>query len=135
VYKNLNVLIVDDSDMSRFAISKMVRTIGFSNITFANNGVVALEKVCNARAPFDFIFLDWNMPVLNGIDFLKKLKEIDEVGAINGTHVLMVTSESSTPQILDAISHGASDYIVKPVKIEVLNNKITNLLKKKSGVA
>jgi two-component system, chemotaxis family, chemotaxis protein CheY len=101
-------LIVDDSPTIRKVARRLVAGFGFE-IDDAENGQIALEK-CRDRAP-DVILLDWNMPVMNGLEFLQKLR-----GAENGKapRVIFCTTESDVDHIRQAIEAGADEYLMKP---------------------
>ena len=137
MFETLNILVVDDSDLTRFAVGKIVRDMGVKKITFASNGSEAMQKLLGMHekaSHFDLILLDWNMPVSTGMEFLKKLKALKSKGSFSETKVIMVTAESTMEQVLEALSNGAADYVVKPVKFDTLKSKMTTLLtEKKAG--
>ncbi len=85
----------------------------------AENGEVALEK-CESRMP-DVILLDWNMPVMNGMDFLRSLRSRD---GGNAPSVILCTTESDVGHIREAIEGGANEYLIKPFDAEMLRMKL-----------
>lgn len=110
-------LIVDDSRTIRAAIRRLVVELGFE-IREAENGAEALSA-CRAQKP-DVVLLDWNMPVMTGIEFLRALPE-----AMNGDMplVILCTTESDIDHITEALSAGASEYIMKPFDKEIVESK------------
>lgn len=107
-------LIVDDSPALRNLERGQLSKLGFKDVVEADDGKMALELAHEHQAkgrPFGVILLDWNMPVMTGIDFLAKVKADEK---LKGTPVLLVTAESDLKQVIQAISTGASDYLVKP---------------------
>ena len=114
--------------MSRFSNAKILKMMGYKNISYASNGEQALQKIKESTEGFDFILLDWNMPVLTGIEFLKTLRTFKDKGICVETKVIMITAESSVPKVLEAMSNGAHEFIVKPVSLKVLSKKINGLI-------
>jgi two-component system, chemotaxis family, chemotaxis protein CheY len=115
----MRILIVDDSAAMRHVERTMLEDMGVSDITEAADGSQALKMVASGK--FDLILLDWKMPVLSGLDTLKRLKANPDFKSIP---VVMVTSESNKPKILEAIQSGAANYIIKPFSDEVLKEKL-----------
>ena len=101
-------LITDDSPVIRKVIRRILKGLDFE-IDEAEHGVIALEK-CAVRMP-DIVLLDWNMPVMNGIEFLRELREKYDR---NATKVVFCTTESGVAHIREAMDAGADDYIIKP---------------------
>jgi two-component system chemotaxis response regulator CheY len=114
-------LIVDDSS----TIRKIIRAI-FQDFNFscgeAEDGQVALDK-CLEKMP-DIIMLDWNMPVMNGIEFLKKLRATPGGDA---PIVIFCTTESDMSFIEQALSEGANDYVMKPFDKDMLGERLMQL--------
>jgi two-component system chemotaxis response regulator CheY len=114
-----NALIVDDSSVIRKAIKQMLEKLGFTDIREAENGQLALDS-CNIKLP-DFIILDWNMPVMTGIEFLKAFKQND---ANSQVIVIVCTTENELEKIQAALESGASEYIMKPFDEMILKDKL-----------
>jgi two-component system chemotaxis response regulator CheY len=112
-------LIVDDSAVIRKIARKILEDLEF-DIAEAVDGQDALNQ-CLEKMP-DAVLLDWNMPVMNGIDFLRKLREADG-GA--GPVVVFCTTENSLAHIREAMSAGANEYIMKPFDGEIIQTKFT----------
>ena len=110
-------LIVDDSRVVRKVAGRIIQDFGFI-CREAENGLKAVE-LCQIEMP-DVIVLDWNMPVMSGIEFLEKLRQMEN-GA--SPKVVMCTMESDTDHIRRAVAAGANEYIVKPFDREVFRTK------------
>jgi two-component system, chemotaxis family, chemotaxis protein CheY len=111
-------LVVDDSRVVRKVARRILEANGYA-VSEAGDGQVALEA-CRAGLP-DFILLDWNMPVMDGIQFLRALR--GEFGPDNPT-VIFCTTENDMAHIEMAISNGAQEYIMKPFDEEILVSKL-----------
>jgi two-component system chemotaxis response regulator CheY len=111
-------LVVDDSLVVRKVARNHLKALGF-DVDEAENGKVALEK-CAATMP-DVILLDWNMPVMNGVEFLRSLRSQE-----GGTtpRVVFCTVEDDAKHIEDAREAGANGYIVKPFDAMVIRAKL-----------
>ena len=110
-------LVVDDSRVVRKVARRILEAGGFT-VSEAEDGSQALE-VCRAGMP-DCVLLDWNMPVMNGLEFLKALRA--EFGPGNPP-VLFCTTETDISFIEQAIEHGAQEFIMKPFDAEILMGK------------
>lgn len=111
-------LIVDDSPMVRKIARKLLSALGFE-VDEAENGELALEK-CAQRMP-DAVLLDWNMPVMDGLQFLTALRRAD-----GGAHpkVIFCTTESDVDHIRRAVEAGADEYLMKPFDRDSLSSKL-----------
>jgi two-component system chemotaxis response regulator CheY len=110
-------LIVDDSRVIRKVARRILEDLQFS-IGEAEDGKAALDY-CRAQMP-DAILLDWNMPVMNGIEFLRALRQ-DEGG--DRPVVLFCTTENDLSFISQAIEAGANEYIMKPFDKDIIESK------------
>lgn len=110
-------LIVDDSKVIRMVARKILQEIGFSTLE-AEDGQGALDA-CKQQLP-DAVLLDWNMPVMNGIEFLRELRRLPGGGA---PVVVFCTTENDIEHIQEAIEAGANEYIMKPFDSEILQAK------------
>ena len=113
-----NCLIVDDSRVIRKVSRHIVETLGFT-VDEAADGQEALAK-CDSRMP-DVILLDWNMPVMSGIEFLAKLRERPNGKA---PKVVLCTTENAVAHIREAIDAGADEYVMKPFDHDTLQIKL-----------
>lgn len=114
-------LIVDDSRVVRKVAGRIVRDLGFE-CREAEDGQKAYDA-CRASMP-DAIILDWNMPVMSGIEFLEKLRQLD-----GGGHpkVVFCTTENDIGHIQRAMSAGADEYIMKPFDSEIIESKFMQI--------
>jgi two-component system chemotaxis response regulator CheY len=120
---NKKVLVVDDFLTARRIMKNILKQIGFTDIFEAENGEEAL-KVLKAN-DIDMVISDWNMPVMDGLKMLKAIRADEDLKAIA---VLMVTAEAQKANIIDAISAGVSEYIVKPYTAATIEEKLQKLL-------
>lgn len=110
-------LVVDDSRVVRRVARQIVEDLGFECME-AEDGQKALEA-CKEKMP-DVVLLDWNMPVMNGIDYLKALRQ--EPGG-DVPVVVFCTTENDMSKITEALSAGADEYIMKPFDSEIITAK------------
>ena len=114
-------LVVDDSRIVRKVARRILEAHGFM-IAEAVNGEDALDQ-CRSKLP-DCILLDWNMPVMNGLTFLKSLRA--EFGPDNPP-VVFCTTENEVDRMLSALEYGAQEYIMKPFDADILTSKFAQL--------
>jgi len=119
----MKIMSIDDSRATRMFVRNAVDVLGF-DFTEAEDGEKAFE-VLERESPVDLILLDWNMPVMNGIEFLVKLKADDRYKEIP---VTMVTTEIERHKVIEAIGKGAKNYVMKPFTQEDLIGKIMESL-------
>ncbi|MGA2696069.1 MAG: response regulator [Terriglobales bacterium] len=122
---SIQALIVDDSAVMRKIVERAVRQAGIelSKVFEAGNGVEALAVL--AENPVDLILCDINMPVMDGLEFVKQLS-----GVANAKQaaVVMITTEGSESHVVQAISLGAKGYIRKPFTPDQVREHIVPLL-------
>ncbi|HTU10614.1 MAG TPA: response regulator [Allosphingosinicella sp.] len=111
-------LIVDDSKVIRKVARHILETLDFS-VDEAEDGRQALDR-CEASLP-DVILLDWNMPVMSGMEFLRALRQHDY--AIQ-PKVVFCTTENDIAHIRAAIAAGADEYVMKPFDRDTLHSKL-----------
>lgn len=119
-------LVVDDFSTMRRIVCGLLKEIGYSNITEAEDGVDALSKLRRA-GNFEFVVTDWNMPNMDGLSLLK---EIRKDPALANLPVLMVTAEAKKENIIAAAQAGASGYVVKPFSAGTLDEKLSKIFEK-----
>jgi two-component system chemotaxis response regulator CheY len=114
-------LVVDDSRVVRKVARRIVEDLGFACVE-AENGQEAYDE-CEKQMP-DSILLDWNMPVMSGIDFLEKLRQME-----NGSSpkVVFCTTENDINHIQRALQAGANEYIMKPFDSEIIESKFLQI--------
>ncbi len=113
-------LVVDDSRAMRKLLQRMVEHLGFSAIE-AGHGQEALE-VLESHQDCGIALVDWNMPVMNGLDLVKNLRSQRRYDRLK---IVMVTSEASPRNIYEAMKAGADEYAMKPVTPEILHDKFS----------
>ncbi len=111
-------LIVDDSRVIRKVSRHILETLGF-HVEEAENGQEGLDK-CAEGMP-DVVLLDWNMPVMTGIEFITQLRRRD---GGDKPKVVFCTTENDVAHIREAISAGADEYVMKPFDHETLQIKL-----------
>ena len=114
-------LIVDDSRIIRKVARRIVESLGFE-VDEAADGVEALSY-CNGMMP-DVVLLDWQMPVMDGLTFLRRLRDLPGGRA---PKVLFCTIETRADRIEEALSAGADDYVMKPFDGEILQSKLAEV--------
>ncbi len=116
----MKILLIDDSVTMRRIQSNQLKDMGVAEIVEAGDGREGLDQL-GKNMPIDVVFLDWNMPVMDGITCLKKIRENP---AYKDVKVLMCTSESEKARVFEAVKAGANDYIVKPFEPDALKKKL-----------
>jgi two-component system chemotaxis response regulator CheY len=114
-------LVVDDSKVIRMVARKILEELNFTVIE-AEDGRKALDA-CKANMP-EGVLLDWNMPVMDGIEFLTELRALpggDQVA------VVFCTTENDLQHIQDALAAGANEYIMKPFDSEIIQTKFSQV--------
>jgi two-component system chemotaxis response regulator CheY len=114
-------LVVDDSATIRKVVRRMLEALNFG-IVEAEDGQKALEA-CQSRMP-DLILLDWHMPVMDGLAFLKELRK--SAGG-DVPVVVFCTTENEIERIQEAIVAGANEYIMKPFDAEIVQAKLAQV--------
>ncbi len=122
--KDIKILVVDDLPMIRNIVKDILAKLGYINVKDAENGMQALEKAKLEK--FDLILLDWNMPVMQGIDVLRELRKTE---VYKNTPIIMITAEAEKEKVIAAIKEGVTDYIVKPFKPSTLKEKLESVWK------
>jgi two-component system chemotaxis response regulator CheY len=119
----VTIMIVDDSRIMRNTVKGVFTGIeGATNFVEAKDGEEAFALLETQKV--DLILLDWNMPRLSGIDFLKQIRAMDQYKDLP---IIMVTSEASKINVIEALKHGATDYITKPIKLDLFKQKLAKL--------
>jgi two-component system, chemotaxis family, chemotaxis protein CheY len=115
----VRALVVDDSRTARLKLRRALAAKGYE-VLEAENGKDALERLAD-QAPPDVALVDWNMPVMNGLDFVKELRADERFKAML---VVMVTSETAGSKIARALLAGANEYLMKPYTNALLFEKL-----------
>ena len=115
-------LVVDDSRAMRSILTRLMTELGFE-VVQAGDGAEALAVLDAGTRP-DVVLVDWNMPVMDGLTFIKSVRTCSE---LRGMTIMMVTTESEQGQIVRALAAGAHEYVIKPFTAEVIAAKLTLL--------
>ncbi|MDX8409910.1 MAG: response regulator [Mariprofundales bacterium] len=113
-------LVVDDAKVVRVSLGRMMKQLGYE-VLEAADGAQALEQM-EANPDVDVVMLDWNMPVMNGYDFLVEMRKKPEHAS--SPKVIMVTTETGMGQMLKALAAGADEYIMKPFDKDMVASKM-----------
>jgi two-component system, chemotaxis family, chemotaxis protein CheY len=113
-------LVVDDSRAVRMIIGKTLREIGFE-VSEAANGSQALDLIQADKAAVNLVLADWNMPEVNGLELLKRLRQDPALASLV---VVMVTTETEIDQMAAALEAGANEYVMKPFTRDILVEKL-----------
>ena len=114
-------LVVDDSKVIRMVARRILEGLSFA-VEEAVDGKEALDA-CLVKMP-DAVLLDWNMPVMSGIEFLRELRRSDGGGS---PIVVFCTTENDMDHIREAMEAGANEYIMKPFDSDILEAKFTQV--------
>ena len=115
----MKVLIVDDSSAMRKLIKRIISKYA-SEVCEAENGQVALG-VIQQHGDFDVVLIDWNMPVMDGLQLIKKLRRNEEYCNMK---LVMVTTEAEPAKMARALISGADEFVMKPFTEEVMLEKL-----------
>lgn len=115
------ILVVDDSKLIRMQLKGMLETLNHEVVAVAEDGQVAYELYKETQP--DLVTMDINMPVLDGVGSVKKI-----IAEFPQAKIVMISSIDDKTLTYDCIAEGALDFILKPVKIEKLEEKINSLL-------
>ncbi len=120
----MKFMLVDDSSTMRKVQRRTLERLGFGDIVEAEDGQQALSMIPLTNP--DVIITDWNMPNVNGLEFVKTVRQTDKK-----TPILMCTTEAEKSKVVEAIKAGINDYLIKPFTPEGLSAKIRRV----AGVA
>lgn len=117
----MTTLVIDDAKVMRNIIANCIKENyrGDTDIIEAADGEEALERMLSDKV--DLVFVDWNMPKMDGIEFTKKIRSTDQFKHIP---LIMITSEAARYMVVEAVKAGVTDYIIKPVVGKKLWEKI-----------
>src|SRR6202049_4807598 len=113
-------LVVDDSRAVRMILGKTLKELGFE-VREAANGREALEVVEVEKTAVTLVLADWNMPEIDGLELLKRLRQKPELSSLV---IVMVTTETELSQMAAALDAGANEYVMKPFTKEILVEKL-----------
>ncbi|HQP97276.1 MAG TPA: response regulator, partial [bacterium] len=122
-YDSLKVLVADDSSSMRHILTRFLRGTGIQSLDEVSDGREAVQKVM--QGGIDVVFMDWNMPEMNGLEAVKAIREIGEK-----VPIIMVTQKSDRENVIEALAAGANNFIAKPFSEEIFAKKLRETLKK-----
>ncbi len=126
----MKALIVDDSRTIRMMLKKFLLAEGFNDLFEAGDGSEALAKLKEV-GPVDLALVDWNMPVMDGLDFVKNLRSSKSFDCVR---VVMLTTESEAAKVARAMDAGANAFLTKPFNPDALRGKLDTIgFEKKSA--
>ncbi len=123
----MKIMLVDDSRTIRNIQKNALSQMGHNDVVEAGDGVEALALLAAGKP--DLMLVDWNMPNMDGITLVKKIRETDK-----NLPIIMCTTEAEKSRVVDALKAGVNNYVVKPFTVQTLGEKISQTLSK-LGVA
>lgn len=126
----MRFLVVDDSRIMRNILKNTLIRLKFKSDDFleASNGEEAYGILMKEK--IDILLLDWNMPTLNGLELVKRLRAMP---SYKDLPILMVTSEAAKYNVIEAVKAGVTDYLVKPVTEKNLEDKLNRIFQRKKA--
>ncbi|MBX7190730.1 MAG: response regulator [Sandaracinaceae bacterium] len=118
-----HALVVDDSRAMRAILSKQLKSLGF-DVLEAEHGEQALERIASAPSMPVLALVDWNMPRMNGIEFIKAVRNRRDLDKMR---LMMVTTETELSQVKTALEAGANEYMMKPFTPDALLSKLNTM--------
>ncbi len=119
----MKLLVVDDSSTMRRIIKNTLGRLGHKEVEEAENGAEAWKKL--EEKNFDVLITDWNMPEMNGLELVKKVRSNEKY---EDMPIIMVTTEGGKAEVITALKAGVNNYIVKPFTPQVLKEKLEDVL-------
>ena len=114
-------IVIDDSMAMRIVLGDMLRSLGYQQVLEATQGGEALTLLGGGAPPPLLALVDWNMPVMNGLEFIQAVRADDR---FNNMRLLVITSETGISQMAQALEAGADEYLMKPFTQESLASKL-----------
>ena len=121
----MKILLIDDSATMRKIQRNVLTQMGYQDIVEAEDGEHAIHQMKANNFAIDLILCDWNMPKMNGIDFVRKIQSVPNLKKIP---IIMVTTEAEKDKVVEALTSGAKGYVVKPFTPEILQKKIADIV-------
>ncbi|KGI55690.1 chemotaxis response regulator CheY [Campylobacter sp. MIT 97-5078] len=120
----MKLLVVDDSSTMRRIIKNTLEKLGHSDVLEAEHGVEAWELL-SKNDDVKVVITDWNMPEMNGLDLVKKIRAEKKY---EDMPIIMVTTEGGKAEVITALKAGVNNYIVKPFTPQILKEKLEDVL-------
>jgi two-component system chemotaxis response regulator CheY len=115
----MRALVVDDSRAMRIVMRNILKAQGFETFE-AGHGGEALERL-KEKGPVQLALVDWNMPEMNGLEFVKAVRKDPQY---DDMRMVMVTTEADISRMVEALDSGANEYLMKPFTKEALHDKL-----------
>lgn len=120
----MKLLVVDDSSTMRRIIKNTLSRLGYENVLEGEDGVQGWN-VLNENVDMGMLITDWNMPEMNGLELVKKVRADARFADLP---IIMVTTEGGKTEVITALKAGVNNYIVKPFTPQVLKEKLAAVL-------
>jgi two-component system, chemotaxis family, chemotaxis protein CheY len=115
----MHALVVDDSNTIRIILTAYLKKLGF-DVTVAINGREALDRL-HAMAKADIVLVDWNMPEMDGLSFVRAVRAENAYASLP---LMMVTTNVELTNVAEALDAGANEYMMKPFTMDILRAKL-----------
>jgi two-component system chemotaxis response regulator CheY len=119
----MKILLVEDSRTMRNIQRGILAQMGYEDVEEASNGLDALSRLDDVSP--DLILVDWNMPEMDGLSFVKRVRALG-----SDVPIIMVTTESQKKRVIEAIGAGVNNYVVKPFTPDILNQRVRETLER-----
>lgn len=116
----MNALVIDDSSAMRRILKRSMTSIGYDSLEAAD-GVQGLKQMNERGSEVDLVLVDWNMPNMNGLEFVKAFRANPDWA---GHKIVMVTSETSPTRMAQALMAGVDEFVMKPFTDDILQEKL-----------
>jgi two-component system chemotaxis response regulator CheY len=123
----LKLLVVDDSSTMRRIIKNTLARLGYKDVLEGADGLEGWSAL-DSNPDVEMLITDWNMPEMNGLELVKKVRADDR---FTDLPIIMVTTEGGKAEVITALKAGVNNYIVKPFSADVLKEKLDGVLPKK----
>jgi len=120
----IRILVVEDNGNIRKLLLNILKSMGYKNLTEADNGKTAWEKIQGAE--YDLVMTDWMMPEMDGLELVKKIRS--ESDQLKELPILMITATDKQEDVAEAAKWGVSGYIVKPFSVKTIFAKINQVI-------
>ena len=124
----MKILLVDDSRTIRNIQKGTLKTLGYEDVVEASDGLDALRVMSETKP--ELLLVDWNMPNMDGITLIRKIRETDR-----SLPIIMCTTEAEKSRVLEAVKAGVNNYVVKPFTAQTLAEKINQTMAKMKAAA
>jgi two-component system chemotaxis response regulator CheY len=125
--EEVSILVVDDVNAVRVQVKELLKRFGFKNVEAAQNGEDAKQMI--ETGAFQLILSDWHMSPSDGLDLLKYVRANPKT---SNAAFILVTADNTKENVIAAIEQGVDDYLVKPLTIDRIQNKVYKVLLKRS---